>query len=321
MQHMERGLSDHVAIMGAGAVGCYFGGMLARAGTSVTLIGRQAHTDTIARDGLHIESSHFDVRVPVRATTEPAAVSTADMVLVCVKTPDTEVAARQMQPHLRADAAVVSLQNGVDNGRRLQAILTQPVFAAVVYVGAEMAGPGHVRHTGRGELVLGPVARDGGDVRGSTARAGQIAATFETAGVPCTVSGNVEAELWAKLVLNCVYNAISALGQAQYGRMMRNDAIRALVPDIVEEVAAVARGDGFALDGDALVTACFELADAMPEQISSTAQDVLRGKRTEIDALNGYVVRRAAALGVSAPINRALHALVKLREDAPASRG
>ncbi len=318
---MERALSDHVAVMGAGAVGCYFGGMLARAGTSVTLIGRHAHVDTIALDGLRIESARFDVHVPVRATTESAAVASADMVLVCVKTHDTEVAARQMQPHLRPETAVVSLQNGVDNGRRLRSILTQPVFAAVVYVGAEMAGPGHVRHTGRGELVLGPVPGDGGELRELEARATRIAATFEAAGVPCTISGNVEAELCAKLVLNCVYNAISALGQAQYGRMMRNDAIRALVPDIVDEVVAVARADGFALDADALVTACFGLAEAMPDQISSTAQDVLRGKHTEIDALNGYVVRRAAALGVPAPINRALHALVKLREEVPHSRG
>jgi 2-dehydropantoate 2-reductase len=303
--------------MGAGAVGCYFGGMLAHAGTSVTLIGRHAHIDAIARDGLRIESAHFDVRVPVRAATDPAAAKDADIVLVCVKTPDTETAARALQPHLRPETAVVSLQNGVDNARRLQGVLSQPVFAAVVYVGAVMAGPGHVRHTGRGELVLGALPRGARPASEAEAGARRIAATFKAAGVPCTVSGNVEAELWTKLAMNCVFNAISALAQAPYGRMMRSDAIRALVPDIVGEVAAVARADGVALDAEALAAACFRLADAMPTQISSTAQDVLRGKPTEIDALNGYVARRAAALGVAAPINRALHALVKLREEAP----
>ena len=145
----------HVAVLGAGAVGCYFGGMLARAGTRVTLIGRAAHVDAIRRDGLVIVRHDAEQRVAVAATTDDHAVRDADLVLVCVKSPDTEGAARSIAPYLAPEARLLALQNGVDNAARLAAVLPHPVYAAVVYVGTQMDGPGRVRHLGRGDLVLG----------------------------------------------------------------------------------------------------------------------------------------------------------------------
>src|SRR5437879_1605905 len=144
-----------IAVMGAGAVGCYYGGMLARAGHEVTLIGRPLHVEAVRGAGLRVQAQAFDERVRVEASAEAAAVSGAKLVLVCVKSPDTAAAARAMAPHLDGDARVLSLQNGVDNAERLREGLAQEVIAAVVYVATEMAGPGHVRHHGRGELVIG----------------------------------------------------------------------------------------------------------------------------------------------------------------------
>ena len=306
-----------VAVLGAGAVGGYYGGMLARAGAPVTLIGRPAQVDAIARDGLTIEWADRRETIPVAAATDPAAASDADVVLVCVKSLDTEAAARALQPHLRAETAVLSLQNGVDNGQKLRSVLAQPVFATVVYVGAVNVAPGVVRHTGRGDLVLGPLAHDLARNASLAARAQSLAATFEHAGVPCVASATIEADLWRKLSINCVYNAISAVGHAEYGRILAHGPIRELIPLIVAECVEVARADGVALDEGPLLQASLAVGAAMATQISSTAQDMRRGRKTEIDALNGYVADRGAALGIPAPINRTLHALVKLREESP----
>jgi 2-dehydropantoate 2-reductase len=302
-----------VAVLGAGAVGCYYGGMLARAGLSVTLIGRAAHVEAIRRDGLVIEWSDRRETIRVGASTDVATVRDAQVVLVCVKSPDTDAAARSLAPQLAADAVVASLQNGVDNAERLRAVLPQPVFAAVVYVGAYMDGPGIVRHTGRGDLVLGASRADA--ARPDIARRlAAVAALFEAAGIACPLSDDIDAALWTKLVINCAFNAVSALGRARYGRMARDAGTRALMEGAVRESVAVARAGGVALDERKLIDAVWGVADALAQQYSSTAQDILRGKRTEIDALNGLVAARGAALGVDTPINRTLHALVRLRE-------
>jgi 2-dehydropantoate 2-reductase len=307
-----------VAVLGAGAVGSYYGAMLARAGVDVTLIARAPHADAIARDGLCVLQDGETWRVRARTATEAAAAHAADVVLVTVKSPDTAVAADLLAPVLRADTRVVSLQNGVDNAARIGARLAQPVYAAVVYVGVPLDGPGRVRHAGRGDLVLGVprafAAR--GDTAGDL-RA--IAAMFESAGVSCPVSPDIDAALWTKLTLNCAFNAVSALGHSRYGRMAASPAVREVMEDAVRETVAVARAEGVALDSAELVAATWRLATAMAEQFSSTAQDLQRGKATEVDALNGFVARRGAALGVPTPVNRTLHALVRLREAEPAT--
>ena len=144
-----------VAVLGAGAVGCYYGGMLARSGHAVTLIGRPVHVEAVKDRGLRFEGLRFDDTLRLEASTEAAAVRGCKLVLFCVKSTDTETAAAQMAPHLDADALVMNLQNGVDNVERIQAKVAQPVIPAAVYVASQMAGPGHLKHHGRGDLVIG----------------------------------------------------------------------------------------------------------------------------------------------------------------------
>lgn len=292
-----------IAVMGAGAVGCYYGGMLGRAGHEVTLIGRAAHVDAVRqRGGLLLQTKEFEERVPVQASTRADAVRGAQLVFFCVKSTDTETAGAEMAPHLDAGAMVLSLQNGFDNAARLQKLVRSRVAPAVVYVATEMAGPGHVRHHGRGELVVAPEVA-----------AGEVAAAFRAARVPLQPSDNVAGALWVKLIVNCAYNALSAITQLPYGRLVQGEGIEAVMRDVVDECLAVARAADIAVPGDAHDTVR-RIAATMPTQYSSTAQDLSRGKRTEIDHLNGYVVRRGAELGVAAPVNRTLHALVKLME-------
>jgi len=145
---------ENVAVMGAGAVGCYFGAMLARAGAQVRLIGRPALVDAVARDGLRFEGIDFKGRIAVSATADAAGVAGAGLVLFSVKSPDTETAARAITPHLAPGAVVLSLQNGVDNVERLRAQIANLVVPAVVYVAAEIPAPGVIRHNGRGDLVI-----------------------------------------------------------------------------------------------------------------------------------------------------------------------
>ena len=296
-----------IAVMGAGAVGCYYGGMLARAGHDVTLIGRAQHVDAVRKSGLRMETSVFDANVPMQASTEvstePSALRGVKLVLFCVKSPDTERAGAALAPLLDRDAVILSLQNGVDNAERLAATLARDVISAVVYVAVEMAGPGHVKHHGRGELVIG-----------RSAASAHIAEAFAAAGVPVEVSNNVSGALWAKLIVNCAYNALSAITQLPYGRLVQGDGVPAVMRDVVDECLAVARAAGVDVPGD-MRQAVPRIAQTMPAQFSSTAQDLARGKPTEINHLNGFVVRKGEALGVTTPANRVLVALVKLIEE------
>ena len=289
--------------MGAGAVGCYYGGMLARAGHPVVLVTRPQHVAAITADGLRLQTQMFDERVHLQASTDASAVSAADVVLFCVKSSDTEAAGRLVLPSLQTNTLTMCLQNGVDNADRLRAVLPgHLVCAAVVYVATEMAGPGHVQHNGRGDLVLEP-----------SPLSAAVAQAFAAAGVPTVVSNNVRGELWAKLILNCAYNAVSAITQLPYGKTVAGLGVQNLMRDVVAECLAVAHADGVRVAGD-VHAAVANLAGSMPAQLSSTAQDLARGKPTEIDYLNGFIVQRGQALGIATPANRVLWALVKLLE-------
>ncbi|MFJ3316239.1 ketopantoate reductase family protein [Herbaspirillum huttiense] len=291
-----------VAVMGAGAVGCYFAGMLARAGHDVVLVGRPQHVEAFNTKGLRLEAKTFDETLPVEASTDPAIVAGADLVLFCVKSPDTETAGAQLRPYLAPDTLVLTLQNGTDNAERLRTVIPQPVSAAVVYVATEMAGPGHVKHHGRGELVIEPAARSQ-----------QAAEALIAAGVPTEISDNVRGALWLKLIINCAYNALSAITQLPYGKLVEGVGVLEVMGHLVSECKAVAAAEGVTLAGDVDV-AIRKIIETMPTQFSSTAQDVARGKPSEIDHLNGYIVRRGQAHGIATPVNLTVHALVKLIE-------
>lgn len=290
------------AVMGAGAVGCYYGGMLARAGNEVTLIGRPQHVAAVRRDGLLMDTQSFKAHVPIQASTDASGIEGAKLVLCCVKSTDTARAAAEMAPHLAADAVILTLQNGVDNAERLQALLQREVIPTVVYVATEMAGPGQVKHHGRGELVIG-----------ASASSAELVKLFAAADVQVEISANIMGALWAKLILNCAYNALSAITQLPYGRLVQGEGVEDVMRAVVQECLDVAQAAGVTVPGD-MWEAVQKIARTMPTQLSSTAQDLARHKRSEIDHLNGYVIAKGKARGVPTPANCVLHALVKLLE-------
>jgi 2-dehydropantoate 2-reductase len=291
-----------IAVMGAGAVGCYYGGLLAKTGHEVTLIGRPGHVEAVRRDGLRLQTADADLHVPLAASTEPNAVRDAAIVLCCVKTADTASAAAAMAPFLSPDAVIVSLQNGIENPELLRATLPHEVIPAAVYVATAMAGDGHVRHHGGGQVVIGQ------SPHGDT-----VAAAFAAAGVPVEISDNIEGVLWTKLIVNCAYNALSAITALPYGQLVRHDGVEQVLRDVVDECLAVAVKAGVVPVGD-VREGVKRIPQIMAEQTSSTAQDLQRGRRSEIDYLNGYIVRKGEAFGVPTPANRLLQTLVRVFE-------
>ena len=307
--------AKRVAVMGAGAVGSYFGGMLARAGVPVTMIARGAYVEAVRRNKLFLDTVTFQERVAVDVSTDPSAVRDAHVVLFCVKGQDNEEAARAMAPHLAAGTIVVSLQNGVDNVERIRAAAGIDALPAVVYVAAAMPEPGHLKHSGRGDLVVGEFAGRTAGAEIQPPRTEQIAALFAPANVPCKISADIQGDMWLKFFTNCGANAVSAIAQATYGEVAQYGPSRDLIGRVVEECIAVARAAGVRTPGPGFMEKWLANLGKLNDAFSSTAQDLARGKRTEIESLNGYIVRRGAELGVATPNNFALYALVKLLED------
>lgn len=295
-----------IAVMGTGAVGGYFGGMLARAGAEVTFIARPATAEIIKRQGLFIDSPKFQETIRADASSDVASVRGADLILFCVKTLDTESVAKSIAPHVEPKTIVLSLQNGVDNAERIRAAGLK-AFSAVVYVAASVPEPGRIKHAERGDIAIGGEESDARELA-------RIAATFAKAGVPCIVSDNIQRDLWNKFVFNCALNAMSAIARTSYGAIghdaMGCDAMLATA----KETIAVARAAGIGLPEAELLEKLVGFSRKMGDVTSSTEQDVARRKHTEVDSLNGYVVRRGAELGVPTPLNHMLTALLKLIE-------
>lgn len=297
-----------IAVVGAGAVGGYFGGMLARVGAPVIFIGRAAFIDAVKQNGLFLDTVQFQEHVRVEASTDLSAIRNAEIVLFCVKTTDTVATAKQLATIVSPRAVLISMQNGVDNAEQIESASGLRAFAAAVYVAASVPTPGTVKHVGRGDLVLGPENE-------ITTR---VASVFTRAGVPCRISENLDGDLWTKLVWNCALNAISALGKAKYGDILASEDAKELLQRTIFEVLAVAKAAGISLpvfeNPQAAIAGAYKVAESMAATRSSTAQDMARGKKTEIDSLNGFIVRRGRELNVPTPINHALYTLVKLAE-------
>jgi 2-dehydropantoate 2-reductase len=306
----------HIAVVGAGAVGSFYGAMLARAEHRVTLIGRPAHVQATTRNGLKLDlaSSSATEVIQIEASTELSSLRSADLVLFCVKSTDSASVALQIAPYLSPHALIMSLQNGVENAALIAQHVPHAVIPCVVYVATEIPAPGCVKHHGRGELVIGTMQVSRLSDPQKTLQ--KIVELFGSAQVPVQISQNVMVELWSKLMINCAFNAISGLAQIQYEKLAALESVRITQAAVVKEVIAVAFADGIHLSEAVALQAVAQISVTMGSQKSSTAQDMARSKPSEIDHLNGFIVRRGLALRVATPVNQALFALVKLLESA-----
>ena len=289
-----------VLVVGAGSLGSLLGGLLARE-HDVTLVGRQPHVGTVAESGLRLTGA-VDATVEPRAVEQPAPGTATDLALVTVKAFDTDGAVETL-----ADVdvdLVLSLQNGLGNEATLAEGLDATVLAGTCTYGARLTEPGVVECTGVGEVALGQ--RDGG----RTAAADRVGEAFEAAGVVTTVAEDMPERLWEKLAVNAGINAVTALARVPNGDVVDGPG-REPALEAARETARVARREEIDLDPAAAAAAVESVAEATAPNTSSMLQDVQRGGRTEVDAINGAVADRG---GEEAPVNRTLAALIRAWE-------
>jgi len=296
-----------IAVYGAGGVGGYFGGRLAQAGAEVQFIARGAHLQALRERGLRVRSVRGDFAVQVPATDDPAEVGSCDFVLFCVKTFDTDAAAARLGPLVGEGTAVVSLQNGVENEEKLaRAVGEDHVLGGAAFIFAELAEPGVVVHTG------GPATITFGELDGRPSqRAKRLLARCEQAGLGAELSAGIKTVLWAKLAFICAQAGMTAAVRLPIGEIRTADAAWAAFERLVAEVCAVAEADGTPVPPAAQERA-LALAQAIePGSFSSLHDDLVAGRRMELEALHGFVIRRAAQRGLAVPTSEAVYAILQ----------
>ncbi|HSV93441.1 MAG TPA: 2-dehydropantoate 2-reductase [Desulfobacterales bacterium] len=297
-----------VSIIGSGAMGSLFGGMLSRAGHEVVLYDvYREHVEAIRRDGLAIEQAGSTEVLSCRpeASTDPADTRGSDVLIVFVKSTATEAAARQFAPLAGPDTIALTLQNGLGNEAILRKHFgVERTAAGVTSQGATFLGPGRIRHAGKGPTHLGMAS-------GSHRRLVALATALAQAGFETHVEDDVAALVWSKLVVNVGINALTALVNRPNGRLLDLEETRSLMADLVAEAVAVAKARGITLTYADPLQTVYDVAKKTGANRSSMLQDFDRGRESEIDFINGAIVREAAETGIPVPVNAALARLVK----------
>ncbi len=316
-------VTDRILIAGAGALGSVFGGCLRRAGAAVTLLGRASHLDAIRNGGLHISGiwgeHHADgFELCERADALSGHFAT---MLLATKSYDTSAMIGAVAPYLADDGVVISMQNGLGNVETIEAAVSPArTLGARVIFGAEIIAPGSVRVTVYADKVLLGARRPGASPA-LDQRAREWAARIDATGIPAAYTDELEAALWAKVLYNAALNPLGALLGVPYGLLAQHDDTRALMNAVIDEAFAVARAEGIHLPWPSAAEYCALFYDRLVpstfDHRSSMLQDLERGRRTEIEAINGEVWRRGRAHGIVTPANETLTRLVRYREQRP----
>jgi 2-dehydropantoate 2-reductase len=307
-----------IVIVGAGAMGCLFAALLRRSGQDVVLVEKKADTvAAVERRGIILESSAGTQHVDVPIARDGGVFGQADCVVLCVKAFDTEGAARTAAACIGARTAVVTLQNGIGNAEVLTACFPlQEVLAGITAHGATLLGPGHVRHAGLGETAIAPLHP------AAAGRAQELLTVFENAGIATRLGVDAQALLWSKLLVNIGINPLGAVLNASNGSILDSEHTRRIMHAAVREGVEVAAAKGICFDADDQIVRVEIVCRATRDNLCSMLQDIRAGRRTEIEYMNGAVVREAYAKGVSVPVNSMLAALVAARQQlAAASAG
>ncbi|MEP6649942.1 MAG: 2-dehydropantoate 2-reductase [Lapillicoccus sp.] len=295
-----------VVVVGAGGVGGYFGGRLATAGHEVAMAARGPHLAALQEQGLRVRSVKGDFVVQVPVADDPAAFGPCDVVLLCVKAFDTKSAVAGLGPVLGADTAVVSLQNGVDNEDEIATVVGEEhVVGGAAFIFSTIAEPGVIAHTGGpAKIVFGE--RD----NQPSARVERLLAACLDAQIDASIAPDIGAVLWTKLAFICATAGMTASVRRPLGDIRQSPPAWAMFRQIVAEVVELARLEGIPM-GDEVVEQQVQFAAGLPaESYSSLHHDLISGRRMELDALHGAVVRRADRFGLPVPACRAVHAIL-----------
>jgi 2-dehydropantoate 2-reductase len=296
-----------IAIMGSGGVGGYFGGLLAQAGEEVTFIARGAHLDALRTHGLTVQSPITgDFTCAVVATDDPSTVGEMDLVLCCVKTYDLDTAAAQLAPLVGRHTAVLPLQNGIDSADRLAQILGPAgVLGGVAYVVSTRVAPGVIVHHGLNKIVFGE--RHGG----TSPRTEQIRDMFHRTAIIGELHPDIRVPLWEKFILLAATGGVMAMTRLAIGPIRTFPETSALFRGVMEEAAAVGRALDVALPEDCVDQHWALVSGLEPSARGSMSHDVMAGRRLELEALNGTVVRLGQQVGIATPLNFVVYAALK----------
>ena len=302
-----------ITVMGTGGLGGFFAGVLARAGHDVTCIARGEHLAAIHAGGLTVRSPRTgDFTVRLKATDDPQDIGPVDLVLFCVKTYDLDPAARLVRPLVDTQTVVIPVQNGLDAAERLGAILGRGhVLGGVSYVGGSIEAPGVVREGGAGALLFGEPAG------GTSARVERLLEVFREAGLPAERHTDIRLAVWQKFLMICAISGLAALTRLPFGPIRDCPETAALLRGLLDETEAVARAHGVPLPADAVKSALAAVRAVEPSRRSSMYTDLVAGRRLELEALNGTLVRLGRDRGIPTPLNFAIYAALKPFVDGP----
>ena len=295
-----------IAVVGAGAMGSLFGGLLTESGADVWLLDIWAdHIKAVNDNGLNIEREGKFRSVSVKATTDPNRIGISDLVISFVKSTNTSQAAKTAKFLMDDSSLILTLQNGMGNADTIAEVIEPTrIIAGTTSHGATMIGPGSIRHAGIGPTTIGMWADGGKD------KALYIAKFLTEAGIKTEAVDDIQSVIWNKLLVNVGINAITALTGIKNGQLLDLSATQNISRAAVEEAMELARAQGVMIRGDS-VGHVFEIAKATSPNRSSMGQDVDNKRLTEIEAINGFVVREASKIGLKVPVNKTLTALIE----------
>jgi 2-dehydropantoate 2-reductase len=299
-----------IVIVGPGAMGCLFAGFLVKAKEEVWLLDKnKERAAKLQQEGITIEGVSGNWQAQVKASAEARDIPEADLVIICVKSYDTKQAVTAARPFIGQNTRILTLQNGAGNIEILSEVAgAEKVIGGVTNQGATLLGTGKVRHAGRGETTIGRI--DGKipvEMR-------SVREVFNKAGLETRISRDIKGLIWSKLIINAGINALTAITRLNNGRLVELESARRILREAVSEAAKIAKRKRIKLIYDDPLAKAEAVCEATSLNISSMLQDVLRGKRTEIDFINGVIVRQAQEAGIPVPVNATLVDLIKTIE-------
>lgn len=303
----------NIIVVGPGAMGCLFAAYLTRAGHEVTLFDhRRERVCLINQRGVRVETPGGELTLKVPDSLDYEKASQASLALICVKSYNTSEAVREVAGFLTPRARVLTLQNGVGNVEKIaQVVGPERTWGGVTSQGANVLGPGHIRHAGQGHTTIGPL----GDYETERVRLEEAAQVLTQAGFPATVEAQVAPLIWSKLIVNVGINPLAAITGLKNGQLLEHEPTRRLMESAVNEAMEIIRALGIELIYPDALDRVREVARQTADNVASMLQDIRAKRPTEIEAINGAIVRHGRELGLAAPVNQTLSELVKALED------
>ena len=307
-KRMSKWTINNLVVMGAGAVGGYFGAMVDRhTSTQVYYIARGAHLEAMLLHGLRVNSERESFKLQVTASDDPRSVEAADMILLGVKSYDTPQAIAQLKPIVEGQTQILTLQNGIENYRKLvDAFGPDRVIQGFCRIGASVPAPGTIAHSTMGTITIGnPV---NGMIQD---RHKKVRELFDSAGIQCRFSEDIEHDIWVKFAWNCIFNMLTTVAFVKVDDLFETEEAESLCYKLFDEIKRVARAEEVELtddDRDQIIDGARELTDFK----TSTYQDREKGKTLEFEAFTGAVTRLAQQHDIEVPHHDTLYALLKL---------